>query len=698
MLLGWKRLIAALFLCALSAARLAHGGTGDYLALIKDAGSNRVAVGFIVEVGGSSYVYTTQSAIYGMSVVTVVDANGKSLATNEGRFEISADGDLARVPLTDKAPGLKPAPRGSICFGADAVIVDPASSGNIKETAAVISGIGAGTFVMESTEDDSDTLPNPGAPVVLENGTVIGVVGAPIPRFDIQTGWKDKISLASRSEIVAARLDSLANWISSDDAAFAKVSAPLRNAARLSPEIIPLLNWWCEDPYRVAPSDLPLPDTWKSWVANNNKRSGQMEKLVAKVSSAPAGRRGLVKSLRTAMLYRAKRLVLLPSSVRASFNRKSKTWFIRSRLAIAKREWENILDMLYCRIKSLNYSVPGHFSENATPEIPEAKPAEFAAPLADAKLLKSLVAVESLEGADNGVAVVAATSDGSPYAVFAVSMLSKKLYYFRLRSLATGRKIKVEKVELSPEGDVLRMKIAADGKSGLEPLAVENGDTTENATSYLADRELGVARAYSMDIGGTTHLPKRSSPGGPVFSDDGKLVGVASIMETAEPIGAPNLALSKFSMDAAWKPVAYQQLAKTVDSLKSVAGDTASLEALESVFDAFNIIEIYPLYSKKHRKFIEDHGKLLLPTQTRSGGGDNMYRFKLLCSCFSGWKSIRAWARSNLAVLRTAKRRSAYFGKWAEALEKRNAGIVATAEKKMDELVKQHPAIKDKLL
>jgi len=696
------KLWAMVWLAVCLAARCVDGGTDDALALVKDAGSDRVAFGFLVEVDGVSYVYTAQSAIYGMSVVAVVTGDGKRLATNGGGFEVAVNSDLARVPLTEEISGLKPAALGNLCFGLEASIVGIDSTGKARRRAAVVSGIGGRTFFLEFPDGeglDAKGKPRPGSPVLLEDGTVVGVVGAPVSRFDIGLGWTDKVSLALSSETIVARLDAETKWVSAKDAGFGKASSPLKDLPRLTWEILPLLNWWCEDPYRAVPDNVAVPREWKAWVANNNKRAGQMEKLVAKASASPSANKGLVKSLRTSMLYRAKRLVILPSSIRASLNQKCKTWFLRSRLAIAKKEWERLFDMMNCRMKSLKYSVPGKIADNATPELPETAPAEPGAPLGDPNLLKSLVAIESSGGADNGVAVVSKGSDGALYAVTAISVLSKNLYYFRVRSLYTGKKIKVEKVERSPKGDVIRFKLAADGSGDLVPIVpVADGAAEKSVVAYLADRELGVVQAYKADPSKNTPVPRNVSSGGPLFSDNGALIGVASILESDAPNGQLGLALSPFSMDAAWKPVSYQKLAKSVETMKTVALDTASLEALASVFDAFDIIEIYPLYSQKYRKFIEAHGKLLLPTQTQGTGSDNMYRFKVLCSCLSGWKSIRAWARSNLAVLRTAKRQSKYFGKWAEALEKRNKATVDMAEKKMAELTRKHPAIKDRLL
>jgi hypothetical protein len=319
-----------------------------------------------------------------------------------------------------------------------------------------------------------------------------------------------------------------------------------------------------------------------------------------------------------------------------------------------------------------------------------------APPSGNPELLKSLVAIESSGGADHGLAVVSSTPDGTHYAVVATSLLSKNLYYFRLRSLYTGKTLKAVKAELSPDGAILRIKLErGDGLIPINQLA--DASRLDTAGTYLADSEMGIARIFKTNPRGTNTFPLGVSSGGPVFSENGELLGMASLVEESSPKARPGLLLATFSMDAKWEPVSYQKLANRINTLKKHAADTTALETLLGTFFAFDIIEIHPFHTPRYRKFIEEHDKLLIPTLTQNKQ-DNQYQFKVFCSYFSGLKSVRAWARSNLLLLAPKRWKRKYTGKWAQALRRRNELVESATEKLMDSLKKSHPAIKDKLL
>ena len=708
--------------------------------LIRETTSDNVVIGFLMMDQENLYVYTAQSALYGVANVSLTTSDGKRLVP-KGDMEIATDCDLVRIPV-EKGVGVafKAAPPNTLYYGIEVSFSSIGHNGTLIKNSGAVTGIGAEKIFLEtwqeeappeeeaeqspedsekpSQEEDPGDTPSsceteekskseaidytPGAPVTLEDGTVVGVVSATISKFDFALSMSEeqKISLALSCGVTASKLNSNTKWVSAKSVAFNKVSAPLRYLPKLQKNILPFLNWWFENPYRLVPGDIFVPPKLKPWVKDNNRSFAHIQDKVAAIAAAPHKHKNLIRTLREAVLSRGKRLAMLTSSVSASLDQKCKTWFLRSRLTIAKREWRRLLDMTNCRVKSLSYRIPGITPYGIDMRDPVDNESLLSIPTGPMNICKSLIAIQSKNGADHGLAILSSTSDGTRYAVTSTSLLSKKLYYFQLKSLYSGHEIKFSKIEISKNGDVMRIKLTDPGKEliPLSPSPSSDSDEDTPPCVYLMYRESGVARTFKMSPLDMAPMPLDISPGGPVFSSDGKLLGVASTMASPESESPCFLELSKFSMDEEWRSVSLQKVAAGVNAIKNIALDTLSLEVLEPIFTEETVIEIYPFYTQRHRVFIEGHDNLLLTTYTRdTTKKDHMFQFKMLCSCFTGLKSIRSWGHANIAALTLKKWKLPYFAKWTTVLRRRNEKIVNAVERRMATMRGNHPTIKDRL-
>ena len=168
--------------------------------LVKISDSTRSTSGFLVEEGGKKYLYTSQTALFGMHLTGVgYKFNAESFSghsvTVTGPLMVSEYSDVARVEVSTDATDLLKI--GKIKDFGEKVTIFPAAVTNEsdKAGAASISGIGIDTLTLKAKL----SAPIPGTPVLNRNKEVVGVLSTWMSVVKKENGKKSRSHKKNKS-------------------------------------------------------------------------------------------------------------------------------------------------------------------------------------------------------------------------------------------------------------------------------------------------------------------------------------------------------------------------------------------------------------------------------------------------------------------------------------------------------------------
>ena len=155
---------------------------GGELVIISDPDSK--TSGFLAKDNGKTYLYTSQSAIFGMKLIGVsysfnaVTSNGKKVLT-KGSLEVSPDRDVARIEVQGEYPDAFEI--GNVENIGEEITLFPEAliNGTDVDQLDDINGLGIYSFTFSTALEENV----PGSPILNQEGKVIGVV----------SGWRSKI-------------------------------------------------------------------------------------------------------------------------------------------------------------------------------------------------------------------------------------------------------------------------------------------------------------------------------------------------------------------------------------------------------------------------------------------------------------------------------------------------------------------------
>ena len=320
--------------------------------------------GFLVKSGEDYYAYTSQTALMGLGRFAIKSVDGVITLKSMGALEISYYSDIARMKvdpgkLKDQAYEIE----GAVIMGMDVQVFSVSIADNIdSKSSAQVDGIGMYAFAFNKETDIDST----GTPVVSSDGKVVGVLSKGYKEFEITSRWNSgKVKIIDEKNKLAARLDVKVKWVSAGKADFNKASKAIADTLKFQEDFLPLLNWWCANPYRKLSGDVKFPKKLKAWVNDNNHKTKIYDKLVAKCAKNPIKHTGLIDSLTDSTLHRALKLSKFPQSNLRKMQIKWKTPYLRSRAQIYMTNWHKIDKMMERRLKSMEYLLPQSFKSKS---------------------------------------------------------------------------------------------------------------------------------------------------------------------------------------------------------------------------------------------------------------------------------------------------------------------------------------------
>ena len=348
-----------LLLCFISFSDCLHAG------LVYFANIKRKQSGFIAKSGEEYYAYTSQVALMRIGRFALKSFEGSTIPTT-GDLEISYNSDIARIKIEpgkfkDSAFELG----GKVIMNSTVEVYKVSIADNIdSKSAAKIKGVGMYSFAIDK-ETGGDSA---GCPVVDSEGKVIGVLSKGYEKFSIASHWDEgKVSIKEIKNKIAARLDVEVQWVEADKAGYYRAATEISDAAKFQAEFIPILNWWCANPYRILSDDIKYPDDLKSWAKDLKYKTRIYDRLVAKCGKNPSEHKGLIDGVMTGTLHRSLKLskfaqnklsqmeVLTKSSAKT-------TPFLKSRANIYVKNWQQVDHVMEYRLIAMEYMAPHTFA------------------------------------------------------------------------------------------------------------------------------------------------------------------------------------------------------------------------------------------------------------------------------------------------------------------------------------------------
>ncbi|MBN1864452.1 MAG: hypothetical protein JW808_06090 [Victivallales bacterium] len=283
-----------------------------------------------------------------------------STVQTEGSLELSRDSDIARIRIQVGTFAEEALEIGSFSdIGDDAVVHSLLIPENVDaRTPCNVTGIGV--FYLGISVETADEAS--GASVLNSEGKVVGVVSMGYDEFDIASHWNEgKVKLLRRPNSVASRLDVPIMWISTEDAGFARAASEITNSAALMREFVPLLNFWCADPYRPIPKDIEITRELGAWARDHNHKTKAYHTIIPRIKEDPIGRKAILLSIMRSTNDRAVRLANFPRGRMRQMQLQWQTSFLRSLGSIHLDNWKRITEMMDARIADMSYRSPHTF-------------------------------------------------------------------------------------------------------------------------------------------------------------------------------------------------------------------------------------------------------------------------------------------------------------------------------------------------
>ena len=329
--------------------------------LVYFANIKQKQVGFIAKYGEEYYAFTSQAALLSLGRFALKNFDGTTINTT-GPLELSYYSDAARIKVD---PGVMKDQAfeigGKVSLGEEVQVYSISIEDNVDaKSPDSIDGVGMYSFaVCKETDNDSA-----GAPVLNAEGKVLGVISLGYKEFEITPGWgEEKIKVVERKNKFASRLDVEAKWVPAEKAGFQRAGGEITSAAKFQAEFLPLLNFWCENPYRELPEYIEFPKELKSWVRDHNYKTKAYDRLIPKCAKNPSEKKGLIHSVMTGTLERSRKISKFPQNKVRQMQIAWKTSFLKSRAKIYLQNWHKVNKMMELRLVNMEYMPPYFFTK-----------------------------------------------------------------------------------------------------------------------------------------------------------------------------------------------------------------------------------------------------------------------------------------------------------------------------------------------
>lgn len=320
--------------------------------------------GFVAKLNKNYYAFTSQAALLRIGPrVGIKTTDGKVIPTT-GPLELSVHNDIARIKLSaDKAKELALTIGGDVLMNEEIKLFSGYSS---TPSESEIIGVGIYSFAI----DEETPRAVAGTPILSTEGQVLGVLSLGHNTFRISSNWgSKKISLMAYPNKHGARMDIPIQWVSAKKANFKRACAQIVAADKLQAELLPMLNWWCKNPYRQLPDDVKYPLKLKPWVNDHNNKTKAYDTIIERCRQKPTERKGLIENVMDGTRHRSLKLSKFPKSKIRQMDLPWETEYLTYRANIYKHNWQQIDRLITMRMKDLEYKVPYSF----TPDPKETK-------------------------------------------------------------------------------------------------------------------------------------------------------------------------------------------------------------------------------------------------------------------------------------------------------------------------------------
>lgn len=330
-------------------------------ALAKISDSERSACGFLVSDGGKKYLYTSQTALFGMHLTGIgYKINVRSFSGAPvnviGTLMVSKYSDVARVEVSTEATELLSIGEIKNFGGKLTTFPGAIVSESDKSVASTILGIGIDAFTLNG----KFAPPFAGAPVLNAGGKVIGVLSDSVVYVRVLHLEKKKRSFICETVNIniAGRLDANIKWVPAEKVDFIEAGNVIKDTKTLLKAYMPILNWWLKAPYTSVPDNVSYPQQIKRFVLYNNERTPIIRKLVGEIQGDTIGHIGKMNKVREGCLHRADLFSAFSVAQRRQLMVSWKTPFLRNEGVRYSREWDKIIKSLQARRRGLEFQIP----------------------------------------------------------------------------------------------------------------------------------------------------------------------------------------------------------------------------------------------------------------------------------------------------------------------------------------------------
>lgn len=652
--------------------------------------------GFLVKEKNKYYAYTCQSALLFKPDFSIRSADGDTIKAT-GKLELSYTNDIARVevdpgPLKDKFFVLSE----KLGYGDS---VKYCSLYFDSKTSSIIKGIGPNDFDLGDTTLEYFT----GTPVLGADGRVVGVLRQGHNVFRIAAQWNNgKISLAREKNQLAARTDIDLKWVDAEKVHFENASQMIIKASQFQSAFLPLVNWWCENPYRQVPENIKYPKSLERWVTNHNNRTKAYDYTIRRCAEKPILRKGLIDSLMAANIQRSLVLSKFPKSLLRQMQIKRETPFLNSYFNIFKWEWSRIVRLMDYRLKNMAYMVPHEFGryQNQYQKVEEqilqhkklGENQKF--PEHSYKVLndvsKGLVILETRNGKSYLAATVKIKQD--VFVVTSQSLFLERIKDFKLKTFS-GEILKPTDCEINKEIDLLRFKI--EKSQGLKPLEL-TGDPSESKIAFHINPYNAIV--YPIFADPNCFIKGICTSGSPVINSRGDMVGVASRVETN--FSENQFSIAMYNTAGKWESVDLDSFSPQVFLLQAFKDFYQALESTRQQYGKNQFIEINTGTHRKLNSLFTDINNKAMEvkfTRNNSSMARAVKEHENRCFYYTSLKRLSFFYFSNARQCLKVEWPSAYLKQQAEFLAKQNQATEEALKQQMKKMVKEHPATKHKL-
>jgi hypothetical protein len=521
---------------------------------------------------------------------------------------------------------------------------------------------------------------------------IFALAANPECHLQINEQWcANRIQLVKNKHLFLSRLNKNFIWEKPEFESFEALKKYLIDSEQFIEEYINIVNYWCENPYRVLSKTIDISSKLKNWKEEHNNRTKSYSKILSLCKEKPIRRKGIIYNLIKNTLTRGTLLKQYARTKNNQFKLKQPSEFLRDYSNKLLDSWHKIDKMLELRIKNLEFMLPYQIEKYLKKR--KSKIIKIKNKKSISKIKLQVGNTDHLLILKSGIKhflIPTVKFDKENYILIPQSFFLNNIQQIKVFNLYTGDLVHLDYNKSFASDNLIRIKINSNSNTGF------NIAPASTKTKFIYSMNAISSVVHLEPIKGVNlnkNLKDSIQNGGIICDTNNRLIGLAIRNDTlfAEKSRFKLCRLAKEK----WKPIQIKHFIKEFTKIKKLLHKTKNLAYIENSYsmNKFNEIkmDILPVFiplMQEINKCVFKH-KLMRITSH----GAPLGKHKYLCQFYTILLRLNIFNKIILNTLMKNDFSTLYLNTLKQKIINKNQYLRDNLKKKINKLLKSHPEV-----